>query len=101
QHTRFSRDWSSDVCSSDLALGALGTISSVDLRHHHPDLLEQTAGCRDAEQLNRANLVALDREIGRALALAAGRGAIAVNVMKAESGRASCRGSVESAGGGA
>src|SRR6266511_5836190 len=23
RHTRFSRDWSSDVCSSDLALGAL------------------------------------------------------------------------------
>ncbi len=71
------------LAGSVAALGALGTISSVDLRHHHPDLLEQTAGCRDAEQLNRANLVALDREIGRALALAAGRGAIAVNVMKA------------------
>lgn len=71
------------LAGSVAALGALGTISSVDLRHHHPDLLEQTAGCRDADRLNRANLVALDREIGRALALAAGRGAIAVNVMKA------------------
>src|SRR5690606_40997910 len=25
RHTRFSRDWSSDVCSSDLLLGDLGT----------------------------------------------------------------------------
>jgi len=71
------------LAGSVAALGALGTLSSVDLRHHHPDLLEQTAGCRDAEQLNRANLVALDREIGQALALAGNRGAIAVNVMKA------------------
>ncbi|MBY0267556.1 MAG: nitronate monooxygenase family protein [Burkholderiales bacterium] len=76
------------LAGSVAALGALGTISSVDLRHHHPDLLEQTAGCRDADRLNRANLVALDREIGRALALAAGRGAIAVNVMKAVAAQA-------------
>ncbi len=71
------------LAGSVAALGALGTISSVDLRHHHPDLLAQTDGCRDAARLDRANLVALDREIGRALALAGGRGAIAVNVMKA------------------
>lgn len=76
------------LAGSVAALGALGTISSVDLRHHHPDLLEQTAGCRDADRLNRANLVALNREIGRALALAAGRGAIAVNVMKAVAAQA-------------
>src|SRR5690606_40627527 len=24
RHTRFSRDWSSDVCSSDLSIGAIG-----------------------------------------------------------------------------
>ena len=64
-------------------LGAVGTISSVDLRHHHPDLLAATDGCRDKVALDRANLVALDREIKGALALAQGRGAIAVNVMKA------------------
>jgi nitronate monooxygenase len=64
-------------------LGALGTISSVDLRQHHPDLLEQTEGTRDLEVHDRANLVALDREIRAALALAEGQGAIAVNVMKA------------------
>ncbi|MFN7087205.1 MAG: NAD(P)H-dependent flavin oxidoreductase [Burkholderiales bacterium] len=65
--------------------GALGTISSVDLRHHHPDLLEQTANCHDQEELDRVNLIALDREIRMALEIAAGRGAIAVNVMKAVS----------------
>ena len=65
------------------SLGAMGTISSVDLRQHHPDLLEQGRGLRDKEILDRHNLVALDREIRAALTLAAGRGAIAVNVMKA------------------
>lgn len=71
------------LAGSVAALGALGTLSSVDLRHHHPDLLARTDGCRDAGQLNRVNLTALDREIGKALALAGNRGAIAVNVMKA------------------
>lgn len=65
------------------AQGALGTISSVDLRHHHPDLLAQSVGCHDRETLDRINLVALDREIRAALDIAAGRGAIAVNIMKA------------------
>jgi nitronate monooxygenase len=65
------------------ALGALGTISSVDLRHHHPDLLAQSVDCHDRDTLDRINLVALDREIHMALDIAAGRGAIAVNIMKA------------------
>ena len=64
-------------------LGAVGTISSVDLRHHHPDLLERTKDCDDKDELDRINLVALDREIRMALGIAAGQGAIAVNVMKA------------------
>jgi nitronate monooxygenase len=65
------------------ALGALGTISSVDLRHHHPDLLARTVDCHDRETLDRINLIALEREIQMALEIAAGRGAIAVNIMKA------------------
>jgi nitronate monooxygenase len=65
------------------SLGALGTLSSVDLRHHHPDLLEQSRATRDRDALDRINLIALDREIRAALELAGGRGAIAVNVMKA------------------
>lgn len=71
------------LAGSVARLGALGTISSVDLRHHHADLLEQARGCTDKEALDRLNLVALDREIRMALALAEGEGAIAVNVMKA------------------
>jgi len=65
--------------------GAVGTISSVDLRRHHPDLMEQTGKSRDRDQINQANLIALDREIKLALQLAKGGGMIAVNVMKAVS----------------
>lgn len=64
-------------------LGAVGTISSVDLRHHHPDLLERAKDCADKDELDRINLVALDREIRMALGIARGQGAVAVNVMKA------------------
>jgi len=65
--------------------GAVGTISSVDLRHHHPDLMERTRHCRDRATIDAANLVALDREINAARALAQGRGMIGVNVMRAVS----------------
>lgn len=71
------------LAGSVARLGALGTISSVDLRQHHADLLERSAGCRDQATLEQLNLIALGREISLALALADGRGAIAVNVMKA------------------
>ncbi|MDP1863072.1 MAG: nitronate monooxygenase family protein [Thiobacillus sp.] len=63
--------------------GAMGTIASIDLRHHHADLSEQAKHCRDKNELNRLNLIALDREIKAALELAAGNGMVAVNVMKA------------------
>lgn len=71
------------LAGSVARLGALGTIASVDLRHHHADLMERARGCTDRETLDVLNLVALDREIRSALEIAAGRGAIAVNVMKA------------------
>jgi nitronate monooxygenase len=62
---------------------ALGTIASVDLRHHHPDLMAQCKDVRDRTVLDRLNLIALDREIRLAREQSEGRGAIAVNVMKA------------------
>lgn len=62
---------------------AIGTIASIDLRHHHPDLVAATARTRDKAALEAANLVALDREVRSARALAGGQGMIAVNVMKA------------------
>lgn len=65
------------------SLGAMGTISSVDLRRHHADLMAQTGRSRDKAAINAANLVALDREVRAALALAGGRGMVAVNVMRA------------------
>jgi nitronate monooxygenase len=65
--------------------GAVGTISSVDLRRHHPDLMDRTRHCRDRVAIDAANLEALDREITAARALAQGHGLIAVNVMRAVS----------------
>lgn len=68
--------------------GALGTIASIDLRHHHDDLVEQCRADHRHETLARANLVALGREIEAARKLAHGNGMIAVNVMKAVSAHA-------------
>ncbi|HPH15225.1 MAG TPA: nitronate monooxygenase, partial [Burkholderiaceae bacterium] len=68
-------------------MGGLGTISSVDLRRLHPDLMEKTGHLDkepDSKQLiDAANLEALDREIKRAQAISQGRGVIAVNMMRA------------------
>jgi len=70
-------------------LGAVGTISSVDLRRHHPDLMAQTGKLEDEpdarERIDAANLEALGREITRARKLSGGRGLIAVNIMRAVS----------------
>jgi nitronate monooxygenase len=79
------------LAGSVAALGAMGTISSVDLRRHHPDLMEQTGHLAAGEAatqaakvaINAANLVALEREIHAAQDLAAGKGLLAVNVMRA------------------
>ena len=71
------------LASAVARAGGLGTIASVDLRHHHPDLMEQSHRVRDRETLDRLNLVALDREVRMAKQQAEGSGAIAVNVMKA------------------
>jgi nitronate monooxygenase len=67
------------------AHGALGTLASVDLRRHHADLMAETGRSRDKAAIDRANLVALDREVRAALAIADGRGMVAVNIMRAVS----------------
>ncbi|HQT26248.1 MAG TPA: nitronate monooxygenase family protein [Burkholderiales bacterium] len=64
------------------SMGAMGTIASIDLRHHHPDLAARAASKENSE-LDEINLIALDREIRSALEIAQGRGMVAVNVMKA------------------
>jgi nitronate monooxygenase len=73
------------LAGSVAAAGAVGTLSSVDLRRHHPDLMHQTERSRDKELINRVNLIALDREIQAALKIANGDGLIAVNIMRAVS----------------
>ncbi len=65
--------------------GAMGTLSSVDLRRHHPDLMRETGKSRDKALIDRANLTALEREVKATLALAEGRGLVAVNIMRAVS----------------
>lgn len=77
----------SGLASAVARLGGIGTISSVDLRRRHPDLMAQTAHLdkeADArERIDTANLIALDREIRSARQASQGQGWIAVNVMKA------------------
>ena len=81
------------LAGSVAALGAVGTISSVDLRRHHPDLMERTrelapgaaATAAVKAVINDANLEALEREIRAARVLSEGRGLLAINVMRAVS----------------
>ncbi|MEO7939927.1 MAG: nitronate monooxygenase family protein [Burkholderiaceae bacterium] len=69
------------------AVGGVGTISSVDLRRHHPDLMARTHGLAPGDgarvAIDAANLEALEREIALARTLADGRGLLAINVMRA------------------
>ena len=62
---------------------AVGTIASVDLRHLHEDLLEESKHSKSDSDYTRLNLIALDREVRGALENAQGNGLVAVNVMKA------------------
>jgi nitronate monooxygenase len=75
------------LAGSVAALGGVGTISSVDLRRLHPDLLERTlaVGQNEATKavVDAANLEALEREIAAARELAQGHGLLAINVMRA------------------
>ncbi len=63
--------------------GAIGTIASIDLRVHHPDLMERTHRTKDRTVIDEANMEALDREIKGAREIAGPEGFIAVNVMRA------------------
>jgi len=84
----------SRLAGSVAALGAAGTLSSVDLRRHHPDLMEQTEHLnvkapQSRTLIDSANLEALRREIRSARTLAQGHGLLALNAMKAISAYAS------------
>jgi nitronate monooxygenase len=71
------------------AAGGMGTLSSVDLRRLHPDLMDRTrglgTGAAAKADIDAANLEALSREIAGARARSGGRGLLAVNVMRAVS----------------
>jgi len=75
------------------AQGGVGTLSSVDLRRHHPDLMERTEyltkRCGGEAQskavIDAANLEAMDREVKAARVASGGLGLIAMNVMRAVS----------------
>jgi nitronate monooxygenase len=77
------------LAGSVAALGGVGTISSVDLRRHHPDLMARTRGLDMGDvphakaAIDAANLEALAREIAAARDRAQGHGMLAVNVMRA------------------
>jgi nitronate monooxygenase len=68
-------------------LGAVGTVSSVDLRRLYPDLMARTEHIKEHDEarpaIEAANLDALGREIALARRLGGDRGLVAVNVMKA------------------
>ena len=79
------------LAGSVAAEGAVGTLSSVDLRRHHPDLMDRTRGldlgdtARARELIDAANLEGLTREIAAARARSGERGLLAINVMRAVS----------------
>lgn len=77
------------LAGSVAAQGGVGTLSSIDLRRHHPDLMARSAGLPDNDAkkdvIAQANQEALGREIDLARETAGERGLLAVNVMRAVS----------------
>jgi nitronate monooxygenase len=75
------------LAGSVAALGGVGTISGIDLRRHHPDLMARSEGLPPGAQakaiIDAANLEALEREIDAARRLTQGAGLLAANVMRA------------------
>src|SRR5690606_39999642 len=91
RHTRFSRDWSSDVCSSDLsAEETLGQVLRNDLSRYRDEMIISTKAGYNmwpgpyGEFGSKKHLISsLDQSLKR---------------MGIEIGRTSCRESVESGG---
>lgn len=85
------------LAGSVAACGAVGTLSAVDLRRHHADLMQrcqaalsQQGPCAARPVIDAANREALQREVHAARALAQGRGLLLVNVMRAISDYVEC-----------
>src|SRR5690606_40621658 len=94
RHTRFSRDWSSDVCSSDLGLEPQAHL--MDLVAHH--LAHHKLAVADGQHLalGEAGAKLFAQVTAHALVALAVRHREAVKIH--EIGRASCRGRVWSWG---
>src|SRR5207253_6957073 len=94
RHTRWPRDWSSDVCSSDLARFAIqhhvviwsGVIGAFSKLHPAPDVF---SGYTTRIERNDGNFLGFSRSKGNA-----NRGLLA----RSKIGRASCREGVWIAG---
>src|SRR5690606_40425148 len=86
RHTRFSRDWSSDVCSSDL-----GNLPGVFCRYNIISQHETRIGVQVVNELIVQGAPSAQNEIGGFPAPAITRRA----VLGREIGRASCRERVE------
>src|SRR5690606_40507623 len=59
RHTRFSRDWSSDVCSSDLLLDEPVIFDCIEFNdeYRHVDVLNEVAFlCMDLDVFGRSDL---------------------------------------------
>src|SRR5690606_41194014 len=99
-HTRFSRDWSSDVCSSDLPGGVIGDVDR-GVRHGH-ELDDVGRGLRAVMWERAAGQVVLAVVTVTAVALSRPFAATAPTLPMwalAEIGRASCRERVTVTGG--
>src|SRR5690606_40484787 len=91
RHTRFSRDWSSDVCSSDLNLEAV--VPGVDDRGIGVDKYRLESDAK-LPNLVRAILFAAIEDAGNASDISL----IEVTTTVMQIGRASCRDGVYDAG---
>src|SRR5690606_41190676 len=92
RHTRFSRDWSSDVCSSDLSYLAIGIqdISNTQALFNYAK--EKGVQVIKREEIFPENI---DKVIAQIQSFAEQTDAIYLTVDMDEIGRASCRERVE------
>src|SRR5437870_11024031 len=72
RHTRWPRDWSSDVCSSDLGVATVATVGTFDGIHRgHQAVLREVV--RRTEQAGRRTGRSEERRVGKSVDLGGGR----------------------------